>query len=159
MNATSAKKTPRRWVRALIWVSFGLNVLVLSAVGGAAMRFWGNDGPRLMGHSMGNSIVRSLPRDVRQEVLQEARRNGRSLREISSDRALQLVALLRQPNFDAQEVARTMAAQSQKKAEFEERLRKTVVRHLSGLDFASRAAYADRLEQALMHRGPDGKKR
>ncbi|MEL6607811.1 MAG: periplasmic heavy metal sensor [Pseudomonadota bacterium] len=162
-----AQKTnrPGRVLKAVLFVSLALNLLVAGLVGGAILR--GDDArtdrrpPPASAFGVG-SIVQALPdtdrRALGREMMQELRRNGLSRRELDRQTA-RLVAALRADPFDA---AAAEAALDAQVSEAWRRLgiAKTLfVTRITAMDADQRAALAQSIEEGQKSRPRNGGER
>ncbi|MCL3882161.1 periplasmic heavy metal sensor [Marivita sp. GX14005] len=139
------------WMRALLVVSLGLNLLVIGALAGFAV----THGPeRWAGrpHAASGSIfTRTLPaeerRALRHAFMSSASRPGGS-QPIAAD-LQRAIDLLRETPFDADRFAAAMAEHSRHRAERDEIGRRLIADRIAGMSDAERDAYADRVQEAL----------
>lgn len=154
------KAMPRRKGRAWKWilgVSLALNLLVIGAMGGAALRHGGFDRearsasqpPQRYGAPFVRALPREAQRDMRRTLRAQARAEGlpnRSARRASYE---EMVALLRAPDFDAGAARAVFDAQSQTARQVEGKARGVWLEIVAEMSAAERQVVADRLEEAL----------
>lgn len=163
MTDTTPPETPRthRWVKILLALSLGLNLLILGMIVGTVAKFRNPD-----------SIVAQRALQARDlnygpytQALTPADRRaiGRKLRDQSGGEiraALpelrrgyrELLGLLRSDTFDAESAGRIMSAQQRLGLRRQEIGQRLLLERLSAMSASERAGFADRLERALRHR-------
>lgn len=146
--------TPRapRWMRLLLIVSLGLNLLVAGAVVGVVLR--GGPPPRL---AEGVSpLIGALPEADRRAILREVRERGPDIRENRGrlrDAFQSVLSEIRAEPLNPEALKAALDAQdSALKARFVIG-REAVVARLAAMSHDDRMAFADRLED-MVRRGP-----
>lgn len=141
----------RPWLRVLLGVSLALNLAVAGLVVGAMIRFGGPGGMRPP-MPLGAMLYHELPRDDRRALREEIHgaRAHRAERRRADFRELD--AALRAVPFDRARVADVLAAQSARHKDLEQEMRAAWLRRVAAMSEAERAAYADRLAEALTRR-------
>lgn len=142
------------WLRAVLVVSLGLNLLVAGIVGGRLLtwdRHHRHDAARL--EQYGGPLTRALSQEDREEIGRAMRRAIRADREARAaqggDMFAALIADLRADPFDRAAVAAHMARQ---RGHFSERLslgQGILLDRLEQMGPEARAAFADRLQEGL----------
>lgn len=152
--AEPQKNSPsmRGWMRGLLVISLGLNVVVAGLVIGMVLRYGpgGHDSRPPRQDEVVGSFTAALSKQERRElgrkIRQEQRSNAPSRAQFRADNAA-FIALLRQPSFDRDAAAEIFARQRSFGAERAELGHRVLLDHLDALSATERAAYADRLEQ------------
>ena len=137
------------WLRALLVVSLGLNLLVLGGIAGGLYR--GHFHPH-HADRMGGMLSRALAEDDRRAILRELRRASGDARQAQAAVMAGIATDLRAPQFDRARLEQRMAAQ---RALFGQRLelgQRLLLDRLERMPPAARAALADRLEAGVWHR-------
>lgn len=151
LSAPQASSSPR-WMRILLFVSLGLNLLVAGAVLSAMFKhgpFGGRtDGPRDLASAF---YFSALPHEDRMEVFQQVRRDGRSHSDRSVLRADvdATIALLKADVLDKAALLEAIQRQRghmSRRREFGDRV---FVDHIANMGPEERQAYAQRLEERL----------
>lgn len=147
--AEETKGKTRGWVKILLVVSLGLNLLVAGAVAGAFFSGgrWHHKGPPRL-ETMGGPLTRALSEEDRRAI-------GKKIRQAYRDEAFPrdehraqfegLIADLKATPFDPKAVEERLATIQ---GLFRERLsfgQTLLIEQLTQMDDAERAAYADRL--------------
>jgi len=142
----------RPWLRILLGVSLALNLLVLGLALGAAIRFGGPDRGR-PSTPLGVLLFHELPRADRRALREEhlgAREDRAAQRRAD---AAELDAALRAVPFDSARVAAFLVAQAARHRDLDRSMRAAWLRRVAQMTDAERAAYADRLAEAMERRG------
>jgi uncharacterized membrane protein len=155
MTDESRLDTPKmsRGFRVVFGLSLALNFLVIAAFAGAWLRAeppghgFGDRGyiGRLLYKELPREDRRTLRRELRQRVDRETLRQARVGPE--------LYAALRADPFDAQVLRELMTRQADALLTGQSAMREGWLEVLSQMTSAERAAYADRLRQAVTTRG------
>ncbi|MBV2358485.1 periplasmic heavy metal sensor [Thalassococcus sp. CAU 1522] len=140
------------WLRLLLYASLALNLVVAGVVAGALLR--GGPPPR-DARDVIAPYIRALDADqsraLRRAFRSAARDGARPGAFLAGYR--DVLALLRAEPFDPEAVATALERQGDAAASRQALGRRVLVQHLSGLDPAARAAFADRLEAELENIG------
>ncbi len=150
----------RRWVRVLLVVSLGVNLLVAGAVVGAFL-----NGPpdRRSGASnaeMTLPYTRALTEDDRRDVRRELRRTLFSDRDEHGALAqsyVRAIEVLRAAPFDPEALTTVLEDQSNTARSRMVKGQQALIAVITGMTDADRAAYADRLEHELQKLEKRGK--
>lgn len=153
MNETPERTGAPRWMKILLVVSLGLNLLVVGAVAGFAIK----GGPKWRGGPPGGvgALHRALSEEDRAVLKRRMIREFRAEqggREAFRQEMAGLVALLRAETFDAGQAAERMA---RVRSMFEDRMgaaQGLLVAYWNEMGAEDRKAYADRLEEQLQRR-------
>lgn len=137
------------WVKILLVVSLGLNLLVAGALAGAVFSGgkWFHKGPPRL-EKMGGPLTRALSEEDRQAIgrkIRQSYRDGSFSRDRHREAFDGLIADLRATPFDPGAVEARLARIQDV---FRERLsfgQALLIERLTEMDDAERAAYADRL--------------
>lgn len=158
-NATKPKRRVPRAIKALLFASLALNLLVVGTIVGVVA----NGGPRDRDSSRTQShaapFVRALERDDRRAIGKEIRsavQNGRGGENAGQRRRqanAEVLALLRAQTFDAARFVALMEQQSELAKVAARAGSEAMAEHFSKMTAAERSAYADRVEE-LMAKGP-----
>lgn len=140
-------QTPRRWMRYLLVVSLGLNLLIVGLFVGAAFKK-DHHKPRMSGM---HAFIRALDKDDRR-ALRGALRDQKDLRQVAQvNRRAVMDALIMQPfNVDAlieafdtqRDFANTLGAKSQA----------ALIEIIEGMSSEERAAFAERVAMRMKKR-------
>lgn len=161
MNDTNQIRQPNKGLRIALAISVALNLAVLGVVAGAALKhggaFGGYDGARDVGFGpFTEALGREDRKALRQAILSKAPELRSSRKEMQED-TQSLLAVLRADPFDPAGLAAVM---EQQRARMVDRLGlgQAVMRDfLIAMTPDARKAFADRLEERLMHGGGDDK--
>ncbi|MGD9864339.1 MAG: periplasmic heavy metal sensor [Pseudodonghicola sp.] len=152
MTMTDTDRKPPRmrpWLRVLLGVSLALNLLVAGLAVGAAIRFGG--GPERVRPPMplGALLYRELPREDRKTLRDRnlGAREERAARRRAD--AEELNAALRAVPFDQARIEAFLTRDAARQAGLEEAMRHAWLARVAAMSDADRAAYADRLQQAM----------
>lgn len=161
-------ETPKRGKgRAFKWVlglSLALNLLVIGAIAGAALRYGGDRGAGVKGppgiHSYGAPFVRALPREARRAFHRELRSRG-GLPSRADRRAVydEMALLLRQDPFEPEAIRDLLARQQQVAQGVQQQAHEAWLALVTRMTPAERAAVAERLQDSLRKRRHRDKKR
>jgi Heavy-metal resistance len=140
------KQKSRLWLRILLGVSLGLNLLVAGLAVGAVLRLGGPEGMRPPPASLGSALFRAMPREHRSEMHQKFRdrRSGKGKNRLKDTQAV--AALLRAVPFDAGALTEVLKKQKQDRDAFFESLQVSWLERINLMSDAERSEYADRLE-------------
>jgi len=145
MAEKSEQPRTRLWIRVLLIVSLGLNLLVVGLVGGAMLRF-GPDGMRPPLRSVGAAMYRELPRKDRRALWAgSSHAHGDRHARRKAD-ALAVSAAIRATPFDAAALAAVLDEQAERRLGFRQSMQSAWLARVAGMSGAERQAYADRLE-------------
>ncbi|QBF31166.1 periplasmic heavy metal sensor [Thalassococcus sp. S3] len=149
----SATKRPGRWLRVLLIVSLGANLLFMGAIAGAWARFGGppemTPGPP---HS-GVVFYRELPPETRREMRQSLKRVFAAIRGAGIAEAEEIGAAIRSEPFDAERLGAILDEQAHQIFDAQFDIKDVWLEKVREMSTAERAAYADRVETALKERG------
>lgn len=156
---SEAAKTPR-WMKILFVASLSLNLLIIGAVGGAALSGggkWRGPGPEARASAAGGgAIIKALSREDKRKLrraMAVALVSDRQIRQSLKAEQREFVEMMRGDTVTPEMVdAQLQDVQSKMVAHF------TVARTLLSQRFAemddqARSEYADRLEQLIEKRG------
>lgn len=146
----------RRWVMPLLFISLALNLLVVGVLVGRSFspdRPDRNDRVSDQVRSViGEPFVRALDRGDRRALLGDVHRQSKEFRENRESlraRFQAFLAALRADPYVPEDVQRLMQDQRQVAQGRQELGESLLLKRLSEMDAAGRAAYADRLEKSL----------
>ncbi len=153
-DPNTAPKGMRLWVRIVLVVSLGLNLLVVGAIAGIAIKGGPfKDGPpsRIANETIG-PFTRALSPQDRFSIMQEIRQKGRSegwSREAHRQSMEEMIALLEATPFDVDAFAETFRStvgglQGRMTVASE-----AFVERLSNMSEEERVAYAARVKEAV----------
>lgn len=156
MTMTDTDRKPPRmrlWLRLLLVVSLALNLLVAGLAVGAVIRF-GEERERVRPPMpLGALLYRELPREDR-KLLRDRNIGSREEREARRRAdAKELNAALRAVPFDPARIVAFLEREATRQEGLEEAMRQAWLNRVTAMDDTDRAAYADRLQQALEHHG------
>lgn len=151
-----------RIAKIALVVSVSLNLLLIGALAGGAMRA-SRFQPAMEGQADYRALWRALPDDARAQIRAQAREQGfggrhpqgrsrEERREISRARNRQIIAVLRADPFDSAAFTELL---TQDRQALENRLnaaRLAIVAQVEGLDHSARQEMADEMEQTLRRR-------
>jgi len=149
---------PRRMtpgLRIVFFLSLAMNVLIVSVVAGFLLRGDRDGAPPRNARDMVAPYTAALSREDRREIgrkiFQGLRQEGprRDLRERARAEYEEALDILRADPFDASAFAEVLGRQSSRAADRQKRGEEVLLRHLETMSSAERAAYADRVEEAL----------
>ncbi len=143
----------RRWMPIALGLSLAVNLAVVAAISGAALRHKNyNKGPHHAGKG-GVIFMQALPRETRREIRDILRVEGRNTDANPAD----MLGFLRDVPFDAEAAAGVLKAQNEvwlKRTQAATGVWLTVVSEMSVVE---RDAYADRLQE-LLEKREEGRK-
>lgn len=155
----STPASPRRWLRPLLIVSLGFNLVILGLAGGHELSR-AIYGPRVPVRDLGfGPFTQALsPNDRRamlREFMSQAKDFGAQKEAMRADFD-SLLADLRGPSYDPSVFAAVMARQKARTDEWLALGQKLLMDRIAQMSPADRAAFADRLQQdfARHRRGP-----
>lgn len=152
MTDATDRKPPRMrpWLRVLLAVSLALNLAVAGLAIGAAIRFGRPERARPP-LPLGALLYRELPREDRRALRDDrlGSREERAARRRAD--AAELDAALRAVPFDPARVEAFLTEQTQQHRDLERGMRAAWMRRVGEMSDAERAAYADRLTDAMAH--------
>ncbi len=151
MTDMTDRKPPRvrPWLRIVLGASLALNLAVAGLGLGAAIRFGGPDRAARPPLPLGAVLYRELPREDRR-ALRDDRLGTRPERtERRRAEAAQLDSALRAVPFDPAPIEAFLEAQSRQRNELEQALRSAWLTRVAEMSDSARAAYADRLAEAM----------
>lgn len=150
-DSTTQTSPRRNWVRWLLILSLGLNLLIVGVVVGAVLRFSGPDHVRAPSRSMGIAVIRELPREDRRDMFRQAR-EASGLRRGTFDRDWQaLIDLLQADQFDRSAAEAILARGTEARDRFERSLQGSLLDKLAAMSPQERSAYAQRLIEERAH--------
>ena len=160
MEQTAETKSPRLWLRIVLFLSLALNLAVVGVAVGVFARFGPHkDAHPPRGDQVSGVYTHALTAQDRRRIGREMFRNQRntlpSRQEMAADYAA-MVATLRVQPFDADAAGAILHRQiefGQRRAELGHGL---LLQRLTEMSPEERAAYADRLENALRQRFSGG---
>ena len=149
----SEVQKPRRLWKVIFVLSLALNVAIVGVVIGATWRFQGS-GAQMASKVLdsGSIYLRALGKKHRRELgrkMRPARGETKNSRAEIIQGFDQAIAVLRGEPFDSDAFEQVMQAHSTRAEMRMQEARSILLNHLIALSAAERAAYADRLEQAL----------
>ena len=162
-NDTPKLKRARNIWKIIFAISIALNIAVLSAIGGAALRFsksphTGKVHPKE--RQIGSVYMRALGRDQRREL-------GSQMRDQDVDNKVnrtnmeagfqEAILILRSEEFDKEAFKTVVKGHAARSYQRLENAQGIFLSHITSMSFDQRSAYADRLEKAL-GRGPKSKR-
>lgn len=149
----------RGWLRVVLFASLALNLVIVGVVAGALLRDGGPGGPRGPGRDGALPYTAALSDDQRRAVrraIVAARENnpakGRWLPGYT-----EAIAILRAEQFDAAALEAVLIRQAEASRAYSDTGRAALLAAVAEMSAEDRAAYADRLEEAmarLRNRGP-----
>lgn len=143
----------RLWLRIVFGLSLALNLLVLGVAVGAALRFGGPDGARRPPQVVGAALYRELPRDDRRAFRQAMEKSPQARGPSRKAVAGQIAALLRTTPFDMSALQALLDDHAAKRGQWQMAANRALIAQLAQMDPQERAAYADRVEEALSRSG------
>jgi uncharacterized membrane protein len=151
-------KTPRKWTKVLLIVSFALNACFIGLIIGVKLT---QDGmrPQRAPSAQGSLYLRALSHEDRRALGQVMRNyHTREMRQMDRAGYENALVLLRATPFDPEALEDLMEHQTEASEERLEYAREALIAHLAAMSNAKRAKFADALEHAL-ERGPKRKKK
>ncbi|WP_420861024.1 periplasmic heavy metal sensor [Algirhabdus cladophorae] len=159
-NQPAPKPKTRRWIKAALVVSLGLNLLVLGAVTGAVLSGKGGKGSHVQLAPGFTGYLRALDGDQRRALGKQirAQRDGARINRSQVRAAFEpVLTALRAEPFNTADFEAALATQAQTFRDRNQTLetagRAGLVVVLQDMSASDRMAFADRLEQAIQ-RGP-----
>lgn len=149
----SEVQKPRRLWKVIFVLSLALNVAIVGVVIGTTWRFQDKPPrPTLRVPESSSIYLRALDNSHRRELGRKLRRSDGTLKNVRAEITQgfeQAIAVLRAEPFDSDAFEQVMQAHSTRAEMRMQEARSILLNHLIALSAAERAAYADRLEQAL----------
>lgn len=140
-----------RWMRITLILSLALNLAVAGLVGGAVWRHGGLDGMRQPPRSLIGAMLHELPRDDRRAMREHAR--SRSERRVPhAEITAEMAQALRAVPFRPEPLAALITDHARRRAAFESDALAVWLDRVAAMSDRERAAYADRLQEAVKHR-------
>lgn len=156
-NAQTGAKPPRRWWKAVMVVSLGLNLLVFGLVGGAILRGGPPGHPELVRDLGFGPFTEALAPEDRlalRRAFAAQTPDFRDMRATMRDEMQTIVTLMRAEPFDAAALRAAMAAGVARMGERVALGQRLLADHLATMPPEARRAFADRLERSVL-RGRD----
>lgn len=153
MTETGQQKPARLrpWLRIVFGASLALNLAVVGLAAGAYFRFDKHDaGRRTM--PIGAVLYRELPREEQRALRKAAMGDRHAHSERRRAEAEALADALRAVPFQASRVEALLEAHGQAMETFQSDVRAAWLDRVEQMSDAERAAYADRLQQAMLSR-------
>ncbi len=158
-----AEKTGARmpvWLRIVLGLSLGMNLLILGLVGGVMLRFGGPEGMRPPPQSVGIALFRALPgedrRALRERSIGMAMGSGMSMKEMQNGphvrqmaQAKAVSAALRATPFDREALSAILDGQVARRLGYQKSMQQAWLERVAEMSAADRQAYAARLEHAM----------
>lgn len=150
------------WGRIVLILSLSLNLLIAGMVAGTLLRGEPERAPdrRPEVADLGlGPYVAALDAEDRKVLVLEARREGNGLRDHRARVRRQfeeLLTLLRAETLDVAALDRLLSEQQAALTDWQEIGQRLLIEHLSQMEAAERAEYADRLDKVLRRRPPPG---
>ena len=149
----------RPWVRWVLFASLALNLAVLGVMGGAAWRFHSSDrvGGRLpwVDH-VSLAYIRAFDREDRRAIRQNMRAALPPRADMMAESKASfapILQMLRAPQFSAPALQAALAGQMQPMVQRQHLAQQAAVQQIAQMSASQRAAFADRLEQAVADMG------
>jgi uncharacterized membrane protein len=155
--APTVPQRRRRWPTVVLVLSLVLNFLGLGVVAGVFLGQGGAPGGRAPDNAGALPYLSALDAEDRAALRAAWRREGPGLSALRTQRRAEtaaMVAALRAEPFDRAALEAALAAQTAALAERQALAQRLLVDRLAGMDAASRAAFADRLEAGMRRRAP-----
>jgi uncharacterized membrane protein len=148
--------TPR-WVKLLLVVSLALNLAVAGLVAGVVLKS-GGGGPRGaqvrdLGFGPFSEALGAEDREALRRGFMERAPNLRELRQTLREDGAEVLAALRAEPFDPARLAAVLAGQGERIAKRLALGQDLLAQRIAEMTPEARAAFADRLEDSLSHRG------
>ncbi|MFV0514898.1 MAG: periplasmic heavy metal sensor [Jhaorihella sp.] len=153
-----------RWMRVLLGLSLALNLLVAGLAAGAALRYGRAGEMHQPPRSLAGAMIRELPQQDRRALRALARddlaRDGNGgYRARRRAEASAVADALRAVPFDTAILRSLLDDQNRRRAAIRDELREAWLARVAAMGDTERAAYADRVEQAMRRGGPRGRHR
>lgn len=145
--------TSGRWVRILLILSLGLNLLIVGLAAGAAWRHAGDRGGRDFGFGPLSEAFSTEDRRELREAFVERHPDARAERQAMREDLEALITALRAEPFEPIALEAAMTKISQRNAQLLQTGSELVVAQIKAMDATERAAFADRLEKGMRKRG------
>ena len=144
----------RGWLRVVLFASLALNLVIVGVVAGALLRDGGPGGPRGPGRD-GALLSDDQRRAVRRAIVAARENNPAKGRWLPG--YTEAIAILRAEQFDAAALEAVLIRQAEASRAYSDTGRAALLAAVAEMSAEDRAAYADRLEEAmarLRNRGP-----
>lgn len=156
-NPTPPTRSPGRGLRIALVLSLAVNLLILGAVAGMLWRHAGPDGLRMRGAPPGLGsyalpYVQALPvqdRRALHDALREGEAGRRQSRAARRAAYADVLSALRAEPFDADVLRAALARQRDTVMTVQDRAQALWLDRVRMMDAPARAAFADRIEEAL----------
>lgn len=155
MDPKPAPQGMRLWVRILLVVSLAFNLLVFGAVAGMAIKGgpWEHaHSPRQVVDAAVGPLTRALTKEDRRAIGRQIRKEGRAdglTRRAHREALERMLVLLQSTPFDSEAFGAELAGSVTGLQTRMSRASETLVLHLSQMSDADRAAYAERVKDAM----------
>lgn len=150
-------KPKRRWMPVLLIVSLAINLLVIGAVVGTALRVRNNDHVKAP-PGFGSALYRALPKHERQAMRAELSGLHRQGVDHRTADFQALGDALRAEPFAADAVEALLGQQAQVMSEMQSALQEQWLIRVSAMSPKERVEYADRLEDVVHRKSKAGRK-
>jgi hypothetical protein len=151
-NDIPQPKRARNIWKIVLTISLVLNIAVLGAIGGAALRL-GN--AHLKGREIGSVYIRALSRDQRRQLgrqMGEQEGYHKAKRKNIDASYQEAIRILRSDNFDQGVFEAIVKGPMVRASERLKNAQSIFLGHIMYMSFDERVAYADRIEGALKRR-------
>lgn len=147
----------RLWMRLALGVSLALNLLVLGVVIGALLRPGAERHGGAGARSMGVMLFRALPAEDRRALRAEMRGMAQRARPAEDAAGMgALDAALRAQPFDPAALDALVAQSNQRRHAWQQEMHQAWLNRVAGMSDGERAAYADRLQKAVLRKPGKG---
>ena len=150
------------WLRLVLGVSLGLNLLIAGLAIGAFARFGDMGGGRAASQTLGAAMFRELPREDRRALHKGAMRRGPHTAQMRQAQATAIATVLRADPFDPEALGDVLQTQAAQRMDWHHTAQLAWLERIAQMSTAERASYADRLYDSLTrdhghHRPPRGR--
>lgn len=145
----------RRWMPIVLGLSLAMNLAVIAAVSGAALRHNGSDKSRPRADKGGAIYMHALPRETRRELRQALRAH----KPRAGSNPAEMLEVLRQDPFDPDAAARVLNAQHDASLQRLQTATGAWLTEVTAMSAQERSDYADRLQELVEKQEERGKEK
>ena len=154
-NDTVKPKRAHNIWKIIFTISLALNIAVLGAIGGAAVRFSkspiASEG-HLKERQIRSIYIRALSKEQRRELgrkMRDQEENNQDSRAMIAAGFQEAIRILRSENFNKEAFEAVAQGHSKISNDRLKKARSILISHITYMNFDQRLAYADRIEKAL----------
>jgi hypothetical protein len=147
-NEMAEVGTKKRWMPIVLGLSLAVNLAVIAAVSGAALRHKNYDKGRQHVDKGGAIYMRALPHETRREIFGKLRENKRNI----GINPAEMLDILKHVPFDVDAATRVLNAQNDAGLQRVQAVTDAWLTEITEMSVKERDAYAGRLQELLEQR-------